>query len=73
MYMDTVIMSLQRYGGSKGEEKEVELFVDVKQVEMVGTDMINKKLRYIWGDYKTMAYSCVRMNKSSNLYKLYSL
>ena len=37
-------LDLQRYGGSEGEERE--LYVDVKPVEMVGTDMITRKQRY---------------------------
>ena len=39
--------SLQRYGGSKDGEEEREIYVDVKQVEMVGTDKITKKQRYV--------------------------
>ena len=42
---DCVYVSTQRYGGSGGEKEESEMYVDVKPVEMVGTDQITKKQR----------------------------
>ena len=45
----TCFLHLQRYGGSEGEERE--LYVDVKPVEMVGTDMITRKQRYGWVEH----------------------
>ena len=38
----------QRYGGSGEGEQEKEMYVDVKPVELVGTDQITKKQRYIY-------------------------
>ena len=40
------IVWFQRYGGSGGGEEEREMYVDVKPVELVGTDKITKKQRY---------------------------
>ena len=40
------VVWFQRYGGSGGGGEEREMYVDVKPVELVGTDKITKKQRY---------------------------